>query len=82
MARILSKDPKYVLTPEDFSMVAQDQPFFHLGEKLPERSSIALGWRKRHRWGFFTILMKLKSYKKIEAGELLVWQDMKWRPIG
>ena len=67
---------------EDFTKVPGD--FFRVGDQMTRRGRprLRLGKRKKsHRWGFLNLLLKYKEWKRILSGELVSWEQLRWRPI-
>ena len=65
----------------DFDQINTTE-FFVLGSALPHRPNVRLKRRmKAHRWGFFTFLAKSKVMTALERGEIVCWEDVRWRPL-
>ena len=76
----MAEDSQYERCVDDFTEVPGH--FFRLGDNLVHRPRLRLGKRKSaHRWGFLSLLLKMKVWRKILEGSVVSWEQITWRPI-
>ena len=57
-------------------------PFFHLEKTLGQKNGIPLSCSQRkHRWGFYTVMLKKKSLSKIKEKTITKWPEVRWRTL-
>ena len=79
----------YIEVADDFRDLISDAdekrgeiPFFHLEKSLGQKNGIPLSCSQRkHRWGFYIVLLKKKSLNKIRERKINKWSEIRWRTL-